>query len=196
MWCQAFTKSFPTEKAFAGHMFTVGCIFCRPGISHLAVYFIYEYSVASETKMRNEINQIKFRGSCFYITHNNTFCFTVLKIMKSVHRQPPVLKQAETSHMSKCNISVLLKCFKRGYSYIVKIPWGMVLLMKLYRYSMSSIYIKNIMKWENNMSSMYKHTNRVNHIVINRIFSVIHCSVGGRNGIFNFFPVTSILVPR
>jgi len=177
-------------------MFTVGCIFCRPGISHLAVYFIYESSVASETKMRNAINQIKFRGSCFYITHNNTFCFTMLKILKSVHRQPPVLKQAETSLMSKCKISVLLKCFRRGYSYIVKIPWGMVPLMKLYRYSMSSIFIKNIMKWDNNMSSMRKNTNRVYHIVINRIFSIIYCSLGGRNGIFNFLPVPSILVPK
>jgi len=73
-------------------MFTVGGIVCRPGISHLAVYFISESSVASETKMRNAINHIKFRGSCFYITHNNAFCFTMLKILRSVHRQPPVLK--------------------------------------------------------------------------------------------------------
>jgi len=177
-------------------MFTVGCIFCRPGISHLAVFFIYESSVASETKMRNAINQIKFLGSCFYITHNNIFCFTMLKIMKTVHRQPPVLKQAETSLMSKYKISVLLKCFRRGYTYKVKIPWGMVPLMKLYRYSLSSIFIKNIMKWDNNMSSMRKNTIRVNHIVINRIFSVIYYSLGGRNGIFYFLPVPSILFPR
>ena len=93
-----FTIFFATEKAFAGHMFTVGYIFCRPGISHLAVYFIYESSVASETKMRNAINHIKFRGSCFYITQNNTFCFTMLKILGSVHRQPNI----ETLLMSKC----------------------------------------------------------------------------------------------
>ena len=73
-----------------------------PAISHLALHFIYESGFASETKMRNAINHIKLRGSCFYITYNNTFCFTMLKIMKSVHRQPPVLKQAETLFMSKC----------------------------------------------------------------------------------------------
>ena len=183
-------------KAFVGRMFTVGCIFCRPGISHLAVYFNYESSVASETKMRNAVNQTKFLGSCFHITHNNTFCFTMLKILRSVQRQPPVLKQAESSLMSKCNISVLLKCFRRGSRYKVKILWGMVPLMKLCRYSMSSIFIKNIMKCDYNMSSKYKHTNRVNHIVISRIFSVICCSLGERNGIFYFLPVPSILFPR
>jgi len=87
-----FHNIFATEKAFAGHMWTVGRIFCRPGISYLAVYFIYKSSVASETKMRNTINQIKFRSSCFYITYNNEFCFTMLKILRSVHGQPPVLK--------------------------------------------------------------------------------------------------------
>jgi len=46
------------------------------------------------------------------------------------------------------------------------------------------------------MSSMHNPTNRVNHIVINRILNVIYCSVGGRNGSFYFLPVPSILVPR
>jgi len=46
------------------------------------------------------------------------------------------------------------------------------------------------------MSSMSKHTNRVNHIAMNRIFSVIYCSVGDRNGNFYFLPAASILVPR
>jgi len=42
------------------------------------------------------------------------------------------------------------------------------------------------------MSSMHKHTDRVNHIVINKIFSVIYCRIG----IFCFLPVPSILFPR
>jgi len=46
------------------------------------------------------------------------------------------------------------------------------------------------------MSSMHYHTNGVNHTVINRIFRVIYCSVDGRNGIFHFLPVPSILFPR
>jgi len=46
------------------------------------------------------------------------------------------------------------------------------------------------------MPSMHKHTNRVNHIVINRIFSVIYCSVGGRIGIFYSLPVPQISIPR
>ena len=100
-------------------MFTVGCIVCWPGISHLAVYLIYESSVASETKMRNAINKIKFRGSCFYITHNNTFCFTMLKVLKSDHGQPPALKHYLCLN---ANISGLRKCFRQESSYKVKIP--------------------------------------------------------------------------
>jgi len=42
--------------------------------------------------MRNATNKTKFRGSCLYITYNNAFCFTMLKILRSVHGQPPVLK--------------------------------------------------------------------------------------------------------
>ena len=42
------------------------------------------------------------------------------------------------------------------------------------------------------MSSTHKHTNRVNHIVADKIFSVIYCRIG----IFYFLPVPSILVPR
>jgi len=42
--------------------------------------------------MRNAMDQIKFRGSCFYITYNNAFCFTMLKVPRLVHGQPPVLK--------------------------------------------------------------------------------------------------------
>jgi len=90
--CQAFTISFATEKAFADHIWTTGRMFCRPGISHLGVYFIYESSVASETKMRNAMNKINFRGSCFYITYNNGHCFTMLKILRSVFGPQPLLK--------------------------------------------------------------------------------------------------------
>jgi len=61
---------FETEKDFAVHMWTVGCIFCRPGISLFAVYFIYKSSVASETNMRNALNQIKFCAFRFYITYS------------------------------------------------------------------------------------------------------------------------------
>jgi len=51
-------------------MWIVARIFCRPGISHLAVYFICESSGALEKKCENSMNHIKFRGSCFYITYN------------------------------------------------------------------------------------------------------------------------------
>jgi len=53
------------------------------------------------------------------------------------------------------------------------------------------------MKCDHNMPSMHKHTNRVNPIVIiNRIFSVIYCSVGERIGIFYSLPVPQISIPR
>ena len=162
IWCQAFTIFFCVWESF-----------CRPhvdswpGISHLGVYFIYESSVASKTNMRNAINQIKFLGSCFDIAHNNTFCFTMLKILGSVHRQPPILKHAETSLLSKWNISVLLKCSRRGSSYKVKIPWGPILPMRLCKCNMSFVF--QTITWDENIAGyFYINTqNRVNHMVIN-----------------------------
>ena len=38
-----------------------------PAISYLAVYFIYESSVASETKMRNAINKLSFAVPVFIL---------------------------------------------------------------------------------------------------------------------------------
>ena len=63
----------------------------RSGISHLAVYFIYESSVASETKMRNTINIISFEVPVIALLITTLF-FAMLKILRSIHGQPPVLK--------------------------------------------------------------------------------------------------------
>jgi len=163
-----------------------------PGISHLAVYFVYKFSVASETKMRNAINQINFPSSCYYITYNNTFCLTMLKTLRSVHGQPPVLKHYLCPNATS-------QCFANvsGKSPVTKSKFLDV-------WSLSGSYsdiacLPFILKttWnDNNMSSIYYHTNKVNHIVINRIFSVIYCSIGGRIVIFYFLPAASILVPR
>ena len=136
-------------------MFTVGRIVCRPGISHLSGYFIYESS----------FNHIKFRGSCFYITHNNTFCFTMLKILRSVHGQPPVLKHYLCLNE---NISGLRKCFRQESSCKVKIPWDPILPMKLCKCNMSFVF--QTVTWNENIAGyLYINTqNRVNHLVINR----------------------------
>jgi len=180
---------FATEKAFAGHMWTVGHIFCRPGISHLALYFIYESSVVSESVMRNAINQINFEVpvSIQLITTHFVSLFWKFRDQFIDNRQfwnitCVPMEHHRASQMFQARVQLHSQnSFMSGHSQEV---------------SISSIFIKNNMKWDYNMSSMYKHTNRINHIDINRIFSVIYCSVGGRIGIFYFLPVPSIFVPK
>jgi len=89
----------------------------------------------------------------------------MLKILKSVHRQPPVLK-----HYLCLNaiISVLLKCFRQESSYKVKIPLSPILPMKLCKCYMCFVF--QTVTWNENIAcySYINTQNRVNHVVINR----------------------------
>ena len=115
-------------------------------------YFIYESSVAWETKLQNPINQMKFRGSCFSITYNNAFCFSMLKILRSVHGQPPVLKHylcpnatsqgfANVSGKSPVTKSKFLHVWSLSGSYadiaflpfLIKTTWNDIIIYHLCR---------------------------------------------------------------
>jgi len=117
-------------------------------------YFIYESSVASETKIRNAINQINFEVPVSVQLITTHFVFLCWKFWDEFtdNRQFWNITYATMQHLRASQMFQTRVQLQSQNSLMSEH------LMKLYRYSISSIFIKNNMKWYYNMSSMHKYT--------------------------------------